>query len=487
MVYWLDLFIGGGMYINGKWTESKSGKIFASYNPATGERVALFPDGGREDARNAIEAAEEAFPAWAAAAPYERSDCLYRCYRNFVERKEDLARIMTEEQGKPLRTALNEVQYAADFLIWFAEETKRVYGRTIPSSRRDQRFVVLYEPVGVVGAITPWNYPVSMITRKIAPALAAGCTVVLKPAAETPNCARAVFNIFHDSGVPPGVVNLVTSSNPREIGEEFITNPRVKKITFTGSTEVGKMVYSKSAGLLKRVSLELGGHAPFIVLPDANPLYAAKGLTLLKFLNSGQACISPNRIYVHESLLDPFLEELLKRVSKLKAGNGMEEGITLGPLMSGEALERIDAQVRDAEKNGARVLAGGGKLTQGELARGFFYAPTVLSGVTPKMRIYKEETFGPVAPVIAFNDKDDILALANDTAYGLAAYVYTNDLSKALKMTEGLHFGIIGINDINPTAVSVPFGGIKESGIGIEGSIEGIEEYLYKKTAGFSI
>jgi len=474
------------MYINGKWVESKNGKIFASYNPANGERIALFPDAGREDAHGAIEAASEAFPAWSATTAYVRSEFLYKCYHAFMERKEDLARIMTEEQGKPLRAALGEVQYAADFLIWYAEEVKRLYGRTIPAPRQDQRFFLLHQPMGVVAAITPWNYPISMITRKVAPAIAAGCTVVVKPAEQTPNCARAVFNIFHETSIPPGVVNLITASSPKEIGEEFVTNPKVKKITFTGSTEVGKILYSRAATHLKRVSLELGGHAPFIVFPDANPVYAAKGLSLLKFLNSGQACISPNRIYVHESILEPFLEELVKRVLKLKTGNGMEEGVTVGPLMSREALEKVDAQVKDAHKKGARVLTGGERLMEGDLERGYFYAPTVIAGVTPRMHIYKEETFGPVAPIISFKDKDDILALANDTGYGLAAYVYTESLSRAMKMAEGLQFGIIGINDINPTAVAVPFSGIKDSGIGIEGAMEGLEEYLYKKSAGIS-
>ena len=475
------------MYIKGKWTESKGGKFFASYNPATGDRIGLFPDGNGEDAAAAVEAAAEAFPSWSASTAYERSRYLYKAYTLFLERKEDIARIMTEEQGKHLRAALGEVQYAADFLIWFAEEVKRLYGRTIPAPREDQRFMVLNHPVGVVAAIIPWNYPVSMITRKAAPALAAGCTVVLKPAEQTPNCASAVFGVFHDAGFPPGVVNLVPAQDPREVAEVFLSSPQVKKITFTGSTEVGKMIASKAAAQMKRFSMELGGHAPFVVFPDADPVHAAKGLALVKFLNTGQACISPNRIYVHELHLEAFTEELVKRVGKLKTGNGMEEGVSLGPLMSLEALEKIDAQVEDAVKKGAKLLTGGTRLSGAGLENGFFYAPTVLVGVNSKMKIYREETFGPVAPIISFNDKDDILSMANDTMYGLASYVYTGSLSRAFRMAEGLQFGIIGINDINPTAVAVPFCGIKESGAGIEGSIEGIEEFLYKKSVGFSV
>jgi len=475
------------MYINGEWKEAHGGNRFSSFNPATGAEIGSFPDGGAAETAEAIGAAASAFPAWSGKTAYERSEILSRAYRLMVERKDALARTMTEEQGKPVKAARGEVGYAADFLLWFAEEAKRVYGRTIPAPRADQRFQVLHHPIGVVGAITPWNYPISMITRKIAPATAAGCTVVLKAATLTPKCAVETFRVFHDAGFPPGVVNLVTGTDHAAIGDALIGDPRVRKITFTGSTEAGRSIASRAQERLKRVSLELGGHAPFIVFADADPVRAAKGLALLKYLNSGQACISPNRIYAHETILPAFLTERSSRGSKLVVGNGLEESVSVGPLMTEAALRKVDSQVTDAHEKGAVLHTGGRRLLEGALAKGFFYAPTVISGVRPDMRIYHEETFGPVAPVIAFGDGDDILALANDTSYGLASYVYTNRLDTAQRMMEGLEYGIIGINDINPTAVAAPFAGIKESGLGIEGSIEGIEEFLYKKTAAISL
>jgi len=474
-------------YINGNWLESKSHKVFVVYNPANGEEIGKVADGGKEDTVSAIEAATEAFSGWASLTSYERSSYLYRAYEIMIERKESLARLMTLEQGKPLKAARNEVQYGADFLLWYAEEAKRVYGSVIPAPRKDQRFIVLKQPVGVVGAITPWNYPVSMITRKVAPAIAAGCTIVLKPAEQTPLCAVEIFKIFAEAGIPDGVVNLVTSSQPQEIGEELLTNPNVKKITFTGSTEVGKEISEKAARNVKRVSMELGGHAPFIVYDDADPVHAAKGLSLVKFLNTGQACISPNRIFVHKSIIEEFIATLVERVNKLKAGNGLEEGISIGPLVDEAAIERVDKQVKDALEKGAKLESGGGRILERGLDKGSYYAPTVLSGITDEMIIYREETFGPVAPIITFESDEDVLNMANDTNYGLAAYVYTQNLSKAMKAFEGLDFGIIGINDINPTAAAAPFGGIKESGLGREGGAEGIEEYLETKLGGFSL
>jgi succinate-semialdehyde dehydrogenase/glutarate-semialdehyde dehydrogenase len=394
---------------------------------------------------------------------------------------------MTAEQGKPLRAAMTEVKYAADFLSWFAEEGKRVYGEIIPSARADQRFYVLHQPVGVVAAITPWNYPISMITRKLGPALAAGCTVVLKPAEATPLTAIETFKIFEDAGFPPGVVNLVTGMDPKPIGEEFVSNPKVAKLTFTGSTAVGKMLAGQAAGNMKRVSCELGGHAPFIVLEDADPEHAAKGLQLVKFLNTGQACISPNRIFVHRNNLDGFLDTLTGRVAGMKAGNGMEKGVTIGPLVNEAAVAKVENQVRDAVAKGAKVLTGGERLTNGDLGQGHFFAPTVLTDVTPDMLIYREETFGPVAAIVPFDDNDDVLAMANDTNYGLAAYVYSQNLTQAMRLFEGLEFGIIGVNDINPASAAAPFGGRKDSGLGREGSREGISEYLETKVGGFSI
>jgi len=475
------------LFIDGAWVPAASGKTFEARNPATGEVLGTVADAGQEDARAAVDAAARAFPAWRAKTPYERAEVLTKAYQLMLERREDLARTMTREQGKPLRMARTEVGYAADFLLWFAEEGKRVYGETIPSARADQRFLVLHQPVGVAAAITPWNYPISMITRKVAPALAAGCTIVLKPAEQTPLCAVETFKVFEDAGVPAGVVNLVTASDPEPVGDELLGNPVVRKISFTGSTEVGKMIASRAAHQMKRVSMELGGHAPFIVFQDADPEHAAKGAALVKFLNTGQACICPNRIFVHRSIADRFLEVLQDRVGKLRAGNGLEDGITVGPLIDEVALKKMQRQVDDAVAKGAKVALGGEQLTGSDFDQGCFWAPTILSEVTPDMLIYREETFGPIAPVIVFDDEDEVIRMANDTTYGLASYIYTRDISRALRVAEALDFGIIGINDINPTSAAVPFGGIKESGLGREGARAGIAEYLDMKVAGIAL
>ncbi len=474
-----------GMYIDGAWRDSD--RTFPVSNPATGARLADVPDAGPDDVAAAIASADRAFPDWAATTAYRRAELLRDAYALMMGRKEALAKLMTEEQGKPLKAARNEVQYAADFFLWYAEEARRIYGSTIPAPRPDQRFIVAHQPIGVVGAITPWNYPSSMITRKVAPALAAGCTMVLKPAEQTPLSAIEVFKILDEVGLPAGVANLVTTSDPVPVGEAFTADPRVRKITFTGSTEVGRHLGEAAGRNLKRVSMELGGHAPFVVFPDADPVHAAKGASLVKFLNTGQACISPNRMYVHRSIVDEFTSVLADRVGKMVAGNGLEEGVTIGPLVDQPSLDKVDRQVTDAVDKGADLLAGGKRLTDEGLGAGFFYAPTVLAGVREGMDIYREETFGPVAPVIAFDDVDSVLEWANDTNYGLAAYVYTNDLSTAMGMFEGLRFGIIGINDINPTAAAAPFGGMGDSGLGREGGIEGIMEYLETKLGGFSI
>jgi succinate-semialdehyde dehydrogenase/glutarate-semialdehyde dehydrogenase len=475
------------MYIDGNWTHAKSKAVFDVFNPATNEKIGEVPDGGRADAARAIDAAGRAFKNWSRRTAYQRSKYLYDAHRLMIERREQLARLMTEEQGKPFRAARNEVQYGADFLLWYAEEAKRIYGATIPAPRPDQRFMVIHQPVGVVGAVTPWNYPISMITRKVAPALAAGCTIVLKPAEATPLCAMEIFKILQEAGIPDGVVNLVTAGDPAPIGEEFVTNPIVRKLTFTGSTAVGKLLARGAAEQMKRISLELGGHAPFIVFADADPVYAAKGAMLVKFLNTGQACISPNRIFVQRSIVDDFVGEARARVSKMQAGNGLEAGVSIGPLVGPAALEKVERQVNNALDLGATLVCGGRRLTEANLDRGYFYAPTILNNVTDRMQIYREETFGPVAPIIPFDTEEEVLEMANDTVYGLASYIYTRDISRAMRVFEQLRFGIVGINDINPTAAAAPFGGMKESGLGREGGHEGISEYLETKLGGFSV
>ena len=475
------------LYIYGEWVQATSGATFSSFNPATGADLGPVADAGAADARRAIAAADQAFGEWSGLTAYQRSAHLYEAWRIMTERRERLARLMTEEQGKPLRMARNEVTYAADFLLWFAEEAKRIYGETIPSARADQRFITLRQPVGVAAAITPWNYPISMITRKVAPALAAGCTIVVKPAEQTPLCAVETFRVFHDAGFPPGVVNLLTAAQPETVAAEILDNWTVRKVTFTGSTEVGKHIAGAAARQLKRVSLELGGHAPFLVFEDADPAHAARGAALVKFLNTGQACISPNRLFVHRSLADRFLGVLTERVEKLQAGNGLDDGITVGPLIDEPAMAKMEAQVADATSQGATVVCGGRRLHGESFDRGQFFAPTVLAGVTPGMRIYREETFGPIAPVIVFDEEDAALEMANDTTFGLASYLYTRDISRALRVAERLNFGIIGINDINPTSAAVPFGGVKESGVGREGAREGINEYLDQKVVGIAL
>lgn len=476
------------MYINGKWIEAKNNATFNVINPATGETIGHVPDAAETDIENAIDAAQKAFPTWSGLTAFQRSRYLYSVWQLMLDNKEHLARTMTLEQGKPLKAALNEVQYGADFLLWFAEEAKRLYGRTIPSARPDQRFIVYRQPVGVVGAITPWNYPISMITRKLGPALAAGCTTVLKPAEATPLCAVEMIKLFEQADLPHGVVNLITKQDPVPVGKAFVSHPAIRKLTFTGSTRVGKFLGSEAARHMKKISLELGGHAPFIVFDDADPVHAAKGAILVKFLNTGQACISPNRMFLPHALVDDFTDEFVKRVNTMIAGSGFDKDVRIGPLVGSEAIKKVELQVKDALEKGAKLLAGGKQITENGLDKGFFYAPTVLAGVTPNMRIYREETFGPVAPIIGYDpDRDNVIRMANDTDYGLAAYVYTRDISRAMQAFEQLNFGIIGINDINPTAASAPFGGMKDSGMGREGAQEGIDEYLETKLGGFSI
>ena len=471
------------LLVDGLWTEADDHRAFEVIDPSSGAVMGAAADAGATETRRAIDAASKALPDWRATSAYDRAGVLQRAHTLMTERTEDLARLMSLEQGKPLQAARNEVRYAADFLSWFAEESKRIYGSTIPSSRTNQRFMVLRQPVGVVAAITPWNYPVSMITRKVGPALAAGCTVVLKPAEQTPFCAQAVMEILLEAGAPPGVVNLITTSRPADVGEEMMSSAAVRKLTFTGSTAVGKLLAARAAATIKNVSLELGGHAPFLVFEDADPKRAATGASLVKFLNTGQACICPNRIYVHDSLVKPFEEALVARVAKLVAGPGLQETSTIGPLIDQASMAKMARHVSDAVGKGARLLHGGERLG-GDLASGNFYAPTVLGDVTPDMQVYREETFGPVAAIIPFTTEAEAIEMANDTEYGLASYVYTSNLDRAVRVTEALDFAIIGLNDINPTSASVPFGGIGESGMGREGGPHGIDEYLETKVIG---
>ncbi|HEY8369052.1 MAG TPA: NAD-dependent succinate-semialdehyde dehydrogenase [Thermodesulfobacteriota bacterium] len=469
------------LLIGGEWVEAASKAVFEVTNPATGDVIAKVADAGREETRQAIHAAARAFPEWSGATAKTRADALTKACQLMLERKEELARLMTTEQGKPLAEARGEVVYAAGFLEWYAGEAVRVYGETIPASVTTKRLVVLRQPIGVVAAITPWNFPSAMITRKIAPALAAGCTVVVKPAEQTPLSALALGRIFLEAGFPPGVVNIVTSRDPREVGAELLSNPIVRKVTFTGSTEVGKLLMRQAADQVKKVSLELGGHAPFIVFEDADLDAAADGAVASKFRNMGQTCVCANRLYVHRSVVDAFTRKFTERVAKLKMGNGLEEGVQVGPLIDEQGFKKVEAHVADAVAQGAVVLLGGKPRRDGAFAKGYFYEPTVLTGVKDSMRIMKEETFGPVAPIEPFDTEDEVIRKANDTPYGLAAYFYSRDVGRVWRVAERLEYGIVGANDALPSVPQAPFGGWKESGIGREGGREGMEPFLETK------
>ncbi len=474
-------------YIGGKWTDAASGRSFPVYNPATGEELAAVPDAGRQDAARAIEAAHHAFPGWSGMAAPERARLLLRARDLMLERKEALAHTLTSEQGKPLTEARAEIEYAAGFVTWFAEEGKRVYGETSPASAAHKRLLVIKQPVGVVAAITPWNFPAAMVTRKIAPALAVGCTVVLKPAEQTPLTAIGLFHIFEEVGFPAGAVNLITTLNPAEVGREVLENPLVSMIAFTGSTEVGKLLMRGSADQVKRISLELGGHAPFIVFEDADVDKAVAGAIVSKFRNMGQTCICANRIYVHESVLESFVEKFVERVKRLKMGNGLEEGVHVGPLIDEQGFKKVSAHVEDAVAKGAKILTGGRSRTDGIFEGGHFFEPTVLTDVQKGMRILEEETFGPIAPVIPFRDETEVIRAANDSRSGLAAYFYSQNMSRCLRVAEQLEYGIIGVNDAVPAVPQAPFGGVKESGLGREGGRQGIEEFLEVKAISFGL
>ncbi len=464
-------------YINGEWHESDQKEQVT--NPATLEVIDTISVCGGEETKSAIAAAKEAFKTWKKTTGNERSAYLFKTVNLMKERVDELAQIVTLENGKPLPDAKREVLSAISYLDWYAEEAKRIYGEVLPASHQDKSLMVIKQPVGVCGAITPWNFPLSMITRKIAPALAAGCTIVLKPALQTPLSAIKVFECFHEAGLPKGVVNLVVGP-AEEIGKALTSSPDVRKLTFTGSTFIGKKLVRDSADTMKKVSMELGGHAPYIVFDDADIDLAVEGVMLSKFKNSGQTCISTNRVYAHQSIAKEFAEKLAKRTAELKIGDGLEEGTDVGPLINEKALETMKNQVADAVKNNAEVVAGG-KVFNYESGDGYFFEPTVLLNATDDMVIATEETFGPIAPVFTFESEEEIIEKANSTLYGLAAYCYTKDLGRGLRMTRELEFGIIGINDPAPIVIQAPFGGIKESGMGKEGGKFGLEEYLEEK------
>lgn len=476
------------LLINGQWIEAKSGKTFQVTNPATGETVATVADGAAEDARAAIGSAREAFKSWSRLSPIERSRYLEKAFKVMTERQSDLGTLITLENGKPVEEAKKEVGFAVGYFDWFAGEARRVYGEMIPSNVATRRLWMIRQPVGVVAAITPWNFPATMITRKIAPALAAGCTVVLKPAEQTPLTALAIAKIFQDVGLPPGVLNVVTTLYPEEIGQEFLANPAVRKIAFTGSTEVGKLLMRGAADKLKRVSFELGGNAPFIVFDDADFDAAVEAGVAIKYLRvAGQSCICANRIYVHESIADRFTKAYVEKVKAIKVGSGFDAGVIVGPLINRETLEKVSGLVDGAVKQGAKVATGGGPLKEGAYAKGFFYAPTVLTNVNEEMGVSREEIFGPVAPILTFRTEQEVIERANNTIYGLASYLFTKDLGRVFRIAEALEYGLVGVNDAGGYTHETPFGGFKESGLGREGGKEGIEEYTEVKSIVMSL
>lgn len=468
------------LYINGEWCEALGGETYPVHNPATGELIKETAKGGKEDAQIAIGAAKEALSAWSKLTAKDRYVYLKKAADLLRDRVDPLANTITTEMGKPLAESRGEVQLAAEYLDWYAEEGKRIYGDTVPSSSPTKRILVLRQPIGVVGAITPWNFPIAMILRKVAPALAAGCTVVIKPAESTPLTAIEVMKAFHDAGLPKGVLNLVHGM-PKEIGDAMMESPDVRKITFTGSTKVGKELAKRAADTMKKISMELGGHAPFLIFEDADLEKAADGVIASKFRNAGQTCVCTNRVYVQKSISEKFAQILTEKMTALVVGNGLEDGITIGPLINENAVKKTAEHVEDSIKKGAKLLTGGKKLEGDQFKNGFFYEPTILAHATHDMKIASEETFGPVAPLFDFETEEEAVALANNTVYGLAAYFYTNDVSRIFRVSESLEYGIIGINDPLPTVAQAPFGGVKESGVGREGGKYGIEDYLEYK------
>ncbi len=460
-------------YVDGAWIDADTGDTIEVTNPATGETLATVPKLGAAETRLAIEAADRAWPAWRAKLAKERATIMRAWFNLIIENQEDLAVLMTMEQGKPLAESRGEVVYGASFVEWFAEEAKRVYGDTIPQHQPDKRLVVIKQPIGVVAAITPWNFPNAMITRKCAPALAAGCPVVIKPATATPYSAYALAELADRAGLPPGVLNVVTGS-AGAIGGELTANPTVRKLSFTGSTEVGKLLMKQCAETVKKVSMELGGNAPFLVFDDADLDAAVEGAMMSKFRNTGQTCVCANRILVQDSVYDAFAAKLTKAAAGLKVGYGLDDGVTQGPLIDRAALEKVEEHLSDATAKGARVAIGGARHEPG----GTFFQPTVLTEVTPDMKVTQEETFGPLAPLFRFKTEEEAIALANDTEFGLASYFYARDLGRVWRVAEALESGIVGINTGIISNEVAPFGGIKESGIGREGSKYGIDDFL---------
>jgi len=472
------------MYIDGRWADARNGKTLGVVNPATEEVLEEIPYGSREDVHEAVEAAGRAFKTWSKTTAYYRAGILTRVAALIRERTEELAMQLTREQGKTLPESRAEMGQSAANFEWMAEECKRAYGSLIPPTLDNKRLFTLRHPVGPVATIAPWNFPVLLQARKVAPALAAGCTVVARPASQTPLSTMMLFAILEDAGVPAGVANLVTTS-PRDYTPEIMENPIIRKISFTGSTEVGKELMRQAAAQMKRLSLELGGHAPVVIFPDADPEQAARVTTVGKFRNNGQVCISPTRIYVHESIRGDFTDAAVEQSKKLKIGPGWEEGTDVGPLFEKKSLENTQRFIEDATSKGAKVLAGG-RRPEG-FDRGYWWQPTVLTDIQEGMRLTCEETFGPIMPIMGFDNIDQVIEAANHPNYGLAAYVMTNDIRTAIRMAEGLEYGIIGINDTVPATAQAPFGGMKESGMGREGSSQGLDAYLETKFVSLGI
>jgi succinate-semialdehyde dehydrogenase/glutarate-semialdehyde dehydrogenase len=464
-------------YVNGEWVAADAGATFEVTNPANGEVLTRLPDMLEGETRRAIEAANAAWPAWAAKTAKERATVLRKWFDLMMANVEDLAVIMTSEQGKPLAESRGEVAYGASFIEWFAEEGKRIYGDVIPNTQAGRRIIVLKQPIGVVAAITPWNFPNAMITRKCGPALAAGCPIVIKPPAETPLSALALAVLAERAGIPKGIFNIVTTKHSSRVGQEMTGNSIVRKFSFTGSTEIGKLLMRQCAATVKKVSLELGGNAPFIVFDDADLDAAVTGAMLSKFRNMGQTCVCANRLFVQDKVYDAFAEKLSKAVGTLKVGDGLADGIMQGPLINMEAVEKVERLIKDATSKGAKVTAGGKRHALGHT----FFEPTVMTEVNTQMAIAQEEIFGPVATLFRFKTEQDAIRLANDTEYGLAAYFYARDLGRVWRVSEALEYGIVGINEGIISTEVAPFGGMKESGIGREGSKYGIEDFLEVK------